>query len=32
LLIGYIKGATDNYEEDYDAELMVYAGDSFILL
>lgn len=29
LLIGYIKGATDNFEEDYDAELMVYAGDSF---
>lgn len=29
LLVGYIKGATDNYEEDYDAELMVYAGDSF---
>ncbi len=29
LLVGYIKGATDNFEEDYDAELMVYAGDSF---
>lgn len=29
LLIGYLKGATNNFEEDYDAELFVHGGDSF---
>lgn len=29
LLIGYIKGATDNFEEDYDGKLLLYAGDTF---
>lgn len=29
LLIGYVKGASDNYELDYDAELFIYGGDSF---
>lgn len=29
ILIGYPQGSTNNYEEDYDAELLVYGGDSF---
>lgn len=29
LLVGYINGATDSYEMDYDAELFIDAGDSF---
>lgn len=32
LLIGYLKGATNNFEEDYDAELLVHGGDSFYSL
>ena len=32
LLIGYLKGATNNFEEDYDAELFVHGGDSFYSL
>ena len=29
ILIGYPQGSTTNYEEDYDAELLIYGGDSF---
>ncbi|OEL11442.1 por secretion system C-terminal sorting domain protein [Cloacibacterium normanense] len=29
ILIGYPQGSSTNYEEDYDAELLIYGGDSF---
>ncbi|GGP06581.1 hypothetical protein GCM10010992_27150 [Cloacibacterium rupense] len=32
ILIGYVKGATSTYEQDYDAELLVMGGDSFYSL
>lgn len=32
LLVGYVEGATNGYEEDFDAELFILGGDSFYSL
>ena len=32
LLVGYVEGASNQYEEDFDAELLVLGGDSFYTL
>lgn len=32
LLVGYVEGASNLYEEDFDAELLVLGGDSFYTL